>query len=348
VRFRALGTGQFAVAQVGELHNLLRGENKSPFTTIMQTMLLGVSSLRSSRLAYGCWRVAGSWDPGKVTLESRAAGHRAITAAYEAGYTLFDNADIYSNGEAERILGEVLKEVSGMRAQVLIATKCGIRPGGTPKAESPQRYDFSKVHIVVSCEQSLKRLKIDSIDLYMLHRPDFLADPEEIADAFSQLKTSGKVRYFGVSNFRPTLVTALQAACPMPLVVHQVEISLAKMDAFVDGTLDQCLIEKITPMAWSPLAAGLIGAGAHDLLPSQKVYRTERFLPAIDAVAKDRGASRTTVALAWLLKHPSGIQPIVGSINPDRIRQAAKADELEMTREEWYRLLLAARGEPLP
>jgi predicted oxidoreductase len=348
VRFRALGTGQFAVAQVGELHNLLPGENKSPFTTIMQTMLLGVSSLRSSRLAYGCWRVAGSWDPGKVTPESRAAGHRAITAAYEAGYTLFDNADIYSNGEAERILGEVLKEVSGMRAQVLIATKCGIRPGGTPNAESPQRYDFSKVHIVDSCEQSLKRLKIDSIDLYMLHRPDFLADPEEIADAFSQLKTSGKVRYFGVSNFRPTLVTALQAACPMPLVVHQVEISLAKMDAFVDGTLDQCLIEKITPMAWSPLAAGLIGAGAHDLLPSQKVYRTERFLPAIDAVAKHRGASRTTVALAWLLKHPSGIQPIVGSINPDRIRQAAKADELEMTREEWYRLLLAARGEPLP
>jgi predicted oxidoreductase len=134
----------------------------------------------------------------------------------------------------------------------------------------------------------------------------------------------------------------------MPLVVHQVEISLAKMDAFVDGTLDQCLIEKITPMAWSPLAAGLIGAGAHDLLPSQKDYRAERFLPAIDAVAKDRGGSRTTVALAWLLKHPSGIQPIVGSINPDRIRQAAKADELEMTREEWYRLLLAARGEPLP
>jgi predicted oxidoreductase len=101
-------------------------------------------------------------------------------------------------------------------------------------------------------------------------------------------------------------------------------------------------------MAWSPLAAGLIGGGAHDLLPSQKGYRPEPFLPAIDAVAKDRGASRSTVALAWLMKHPSGIQPIVGSINPDRIRQAAKADELELSREEWYRLLLAARGEPLP
>jgi predicted oxidoreductase len=315
---------------------------------IMQTMLLGVSSLRSSRLAYGCWRIAGSWDSSKITNESRAAGHRAVMAAYEAGYTLFDNADIYSAGEAERILGEVLKEVSGMRSRVLIATKCGIRPAGTPHAHAPQRYDFSREHIVESCEQSLKRLRVDTIDLYMLHRPDLLADPSEIAQAFSQLQAGGKVRYFGVSNFRPTLVSALQAACPMPLVVHQVEISLAKRDAFTDGTLDQCLAEKMTPMAWSPLAAGLIGAGAHDLHPSQKGYRTEPFLPAIDAVAKDRGATRTTVALAWLLKHPSRIQPIVGSINPDRIRQAAKADELELTREEWYRLLLAAQGEPFP
>jgi predicted oxidoreductase len=314
----------------------------------MQTTLLGVSSLRSSRLAYGCWRVAGSWDQNKITPETRAAGQRAILAAYEAGYTLFDNADIYSSGEAERILGEALKEVSGMRARVLIATKCGIRPAGTPNPQSPQRYDFSRAHIVESCEQSLKRLKIDTIDLYLLHRPDYLADPTEIAEAFSHLKAAGKVRYFGVSNFRPTLVTALQAVCPMPLVVHQIEISLAKLDPFTDGTLDQCLIEKVTPMAWSPLAAGLIGAGAHDLLPSQKSYRTEHLLPVIDAVAKERGASRTTVALAWLLKHPSSIQPIVGSINPDRIRQAAKADELELTREEWYRLLLAARGEPLP
>jgi predicted oxidoreductase len=283
-----------------------------------------------------------------VTPESRAAGHRAVIAAYEAGYTLFDNADIYCGGEAERILGEVLKEVSGMRSRVLVATKCGIRPAGTPHAQAPQRYDFSQAHIVESCEQSLKRLNVETIDLYMLHRPDFLANPEEIAAAFSQLKTSGKVRYFGVSNFRPTLVTALQVACPMPLVVHQVEISLAKMDALTDGTLDQCLIEKITPMAWSPLAGGLIGAGAHDLLPSQKMYRPESFLAAIDTVAKERGASRITVALAWLLKHSSGIQPIVGSVNPDRIRHAAKADELELSREEWYRLLLAARGEPLP
>src|SRR5712691_5773373 len=132
----------------------------------MQTILLGVSSLRSSRLAYGCWRVGGSWDSTKVTPESRAAGHRAVVAAYEAGYTLFDNADIYCRGEAERILGEVLKEVSGMREKVLIATKGGIRTAGEPEPGSPQRYDFSARHIISACEQSLKRLGIETIDVY--------------------------------------------------------------------------------------------------------------------------------------------------------------------------------------
>jgi predicted oxidoreductase len=283
-----------------------------------------------------------------VTPESRAAGRKALLAAYEAGYTLFDNANIYCRGETERILGETLKEVSGMRSRLIIATKCGIRFAGEPQPDSPQRYDFSASHIVTACEESLKRLGLETIDLYMLHRPDFLADPQEIAKAFSELKASGKVRFFGVSNFRSTLVTALQVACPMPLVVHQVEISLAKLDPFTDGTLDQCLIEQITPMAWSPLAAGLIGAGATRLLPSQKVYHPEDFLPAIDAVAASRGVSRTEVALAWLLLHPSRIQPIIGSTNPERIRLAAKAADLELTREEWYRLLLAARGEPLP
>lgn len=314
----------------------------------MQTILLGVSSLRSSRLAYGCWRVAGSWNPAEVNDEARAAGRRAIIAAYEAGYTLFDNADIYCHGEAERILGAVLKEVSGMREQVLIATKGGIRPAGSPQPDSPARYDFSAEHLINACEQSLRRLGIETIDLYMLHRPDYLANPEEIAKAFSQLLGAGKVRNFGVSNFRPSLLTALQVTCPMPLVVHQVELSLAKLDAFTDGTLDQCLIEKITPMAWSPLAGGLIGGGAHRLLPSQQAYQPERFLPALETVAKQRGISRVAVALAWLLKHPAQIQPIIGSTNPERIREAATADSLELTRDEWYRLLIAARGEPLP
>jgi predicted oxidoreductase len=283
-----------------------------------------------------------------VTPESRAAGRKAILAAYEAGYTLFDNANIYCRGIAEEILGQVLSETPGMRERITIATKCGIRVPGEPSPASPQRYDFSAEHITRACEDSLKRLRLETIDLYLLHRPDYLADPQEIAGAFARLKAAGKVRYFGISNFRPSLVTALQVACPMPLVVHQVEISLAKLDAFSDGTLDQCLIEKITPMAWSPLAAGLIGAGASRLLPSQKNYRVDTLLPALTEVASERGTTPVVIALAWLLKHPSKIQPIVGTINPDRIREAAKASDIDLTREEWYKLLLAARGEPLP
>jgi len=314
----------------------------------MQTIPLGVSPLKSSRLAYGCWRVAGTWNPAEVTEQSRAAGCRAVIAAYEAGYTLFDNADIYCRGEAERILGETLKRVSGMRERVLILTKGGIRVAGEPNADAPGRYDFSAPHLIKACEESLRRLGIETIDLYMLHRPDYLADPEEVARAFSELKAAGKVRCFGVSNFRPTLVTALQVACPMPLVAHQVEISLAKLDAFTDGTLEQCLIERISPMAWSPLAAGLIGGGATRLLPSQEKYRPEKFLPVLDKVAQARGVSRTTAAISWLLKHPSKIIPVIGSVHPERIRETAKAADLELTREEWYRLLIAARGEPMP
>jgi predicted oxidoreductase len=314
----------------------------------MTKVSLGVSELNSSRLAYGCWRTAGTWQLDQVTDQSRAAGQRAIVAAYEVGFTLFDTANIYCGGETERILGGVLREVKGMRDRVLVLTKCGVRFAGDPDPSAPGRYDFSADHIIGACEQSLKRLRIETIDLYLLHRPDFLADPEEVAGAFSKLKQDGKVRHFGVSNFRPSLVTALQVACPMPLIVHQVEISLANLATFTDGTLDQCSIEKITPMAWSPLAGGLIGAGATRLLPAQQTYQAGKFLPVLDAIAQERGVDRTVVAVAWLLKHPSRIQPVIGTINPERIRKLARAPDIELSREEWYRLLIAARGERLP
>lgn len=309
---------------------------------------MGVSPLVSSRLAYGCWRIAGAKNPAGVTPNCEAAGRRAIIAAYEAGYTLFDNADIYGSGVAEQFLGRVLREVPGMRQQVLIATKCGIRLDGDPRPESPKRYDFSGEYIVSACERSLERLGIETIDLYMLHRPDYLADPHEVAGAFAQLQDAGKVRFFGVSNFRPTLVTALQAACPMPLIVNQVEISVAKLDCFTDGTLAQCLEQRITPLAWSPLAAGLLGDGAKRLQPAQQACQITAITKALDEIAKVRGTSRAVVALAWLLRHPSRIVPIIGSTNPDRIRDAIRATEVELTREEWYRLLQAARGEPVP
>jgi predicted oxidoreductase len=314
----------------------------------MKTIPIGSSSLLSSRLAYGCWRLAGTWNPAEVTPDAEAAGRLAVIAAYEAGYTLFDHADIYCDGVPERIFGQVLREVRGLRDRVLIATKCGIRKPGDPQPSAPYRYDFSADHIVRSCEGSLKRLGVETIDIYQLHRPDYLMDPAEVARAFNQLKASGKVREFGVSNFRPSQVAALQRACPMPLVANQVEISLANLACFEDGTLDQCLAEKITPMAWSPLAGGLIGDGARRLLPAQQAYRPEVFLPVLDEIAGAHHATRTVVALAWLLRHPGGIVPIVGSTNPARIAEAATAPEVELTREQWYRLLEAARGQKLP
>jgi predicted oxidoreductase len=294
----------------------------------METISIGPSALKASRLAYGCWRIAGSWEPQKVTPQSRDAGRAAIIAAHDAGCTFFDTANIYCGGETEKILGLALREVAGMRERVVILSKCGIRFAGDPDQKAPARYDFSSTHITNSCEQSLKRLGIETIDLYLLHRPDFLADPEEVAKAFSTLKDSGKVRFFGVSNFRPALVSALQKACPMPLAVHQVEISLANLSAFTDGTLDQCLMENLTPMAWSPLAGGLIGAGAGRLLPAQEAYEPGKFLPTLDAIAKERGVSRTVVALAWLLKHPSKIVPVIGTTRPERIRELMKATDI--------------------
>ncbi len=315
---------------------------------MMQTIPLGVSSLFSSRLAYGCWRLAGTWNPAEVTPEAEARGRGAVIAAFEAGYTLFDNADIYCGGAAESIFGAALRQVSGVRSRVVIATKCGVRFAGDPGPEAPGRYDFAASHIIRSCEGSLKRMGIETIDLYQLHRPDYLANPDEVADAFTQLRESGKVRYFGVSNFRPSLLTAMQAAFPLPLVVNQVEISLAKLDCFEDGTLDQCLAQKITPLAWSPLAQGTLGEASSFPGAKKPTPAAERIAPVLKRIAQARGATPANVAFAWLLKHPSRIVPIVGSVNPDRIREAVKAVDIELTREEWYHLFIAARGEPMP
>ena len=314
----------------------------------MKTIAIGSSALTTSRLAYGCWRIAGSWNPAEVNPDARASGRRAVLAAVEAGYTLFDHADIYCDGEGERIFGTVLQEVSGLRARIVIASKCGIRKSAEPSPDAPYRYDFSADYIVASCEHSLQRLGVETIDIYQLHRPDYLMNPDEVAGAFSRLKAAGKVREFGVSNFRPSQVIALQSACPMRLVVNQIEISLANLTAFDDGTLDHCLAERLTPMAWSPLAGGQLASGARRILPSQENYQTKPILAALDTLAEQRGTTRTAVALAWLLKHPAGIMPIVGSTDPAHIRACADADSLDLTREEWYRLLEAARGQRLP
>ncbi len=314
----------------------------------MKTVLLGSSSLRSTRIAYGCWRLAGARNPREVTPDHEARGIRAALAAFEAGYTLFDHADIYGGGRAESIFGQALRQAPGVRDRIAIATKCGIRFSGDPQPASPHRYDFSASHIVRSCEQSLRRLGIEFIDLYQLHRPDYLMDPAEVADAFDQLRRTGKAREFGVSNFTPSQVAALQKACPMRLVSNQVEISLRRLDCLEDGTLDQCLLDRMTPLAWSPLAGGRLLADSNAAPPAASRSAGESLGAAIADIALSHQVSPAVIAIAWLLQHPAGIIPIVGSVQPERILDAVRADTLELGREAWYRLLLAARGTDLP
>jgi predicted oxidoreductase len=314
----------------------------------MNTQSLGKSSLVSTRLAYGCMRIAGTWDRNALTSELVAAGERAVHTAVECGYTHFDHADIYGNGMCEEIFGRVLKSSPGLDEKMLIATKCGIRWQGDGGPLAPHRYDFSHQHIVWSCEQSLQRLGLDRVDLFMLHRPDYLADPQEIASAFAQLQQQGKVRAFGVSNFRPSFLTMIQGACPMPLLVNQVEIHLGRLAALEDGTLDQCIEQGITPVAWSPLGGGMLGDGGRVRDDDPRAGTLRALLGVMDRMAQRLGCSRTVLALAWLLKHPARIIPVVGTANPDRIRDAVRADALELSREDWYTLTTAARGQGLP
>lgn len=314
----------------------------------MKSVPLGLSSLRTSRMAYGCWRIGGQTEHPQLTAEREAAGRTAIITAYENGFRLFDHADIYSDGAGEIIFGKALKEAPEMRKEVVIASKCGIRKAGEPNPNSPQRYDFSREHIVTACEGSLKRLGVDCIDLYQLHRPDFLGEPEVVAAAFNQLRDAGKVREFGVSNFRPGFLAMFQKCSGIKLIVNQVEISLMHLQAFSDGTLDQCMAEKITPLAWSPLAAGKITyTGAIDLHEAHHAQRL-KLREVLDLIAREHSSTRMVVALAWLMRHPSGIIPIIGTTNPDRIKEGARAADLELTREEWYRLYEAGSGHRVP
>ena len=314
----------------------------------MKFIKLGKSTLCVSHLAYGCWRIARTWDSSRVTPQARASGVQSLITAHEAGFTFYDLADIYCDNVAEEIFGQALRKVKGLQRNAIIATKCGIRAPHTPAPGTPYRYDFSSDYIIKSCEGSLRRLGIDCIDVYQMHRPDYLMDPSEIAKAFEKLKKAGKVKHFGVSNFKPSQVALLQSALKQPLLVNQVEISLTQLESFENGLLDQCLMEKITPMAWSPLGGGHLGDGAKQVLPTQEGYRTGRIRRALEKLAREFGVNRSVIALAWLLRHPADIVPIVGTTQPARIQELSKAGNINLSREHWYTLLTAARKKDLP
>lgn len=308
----------------------------------MKTVTLGQSNLKTTRLIYGCMRVFGTWNRDEMTADRRREALAAIEAAVEAGYNHFDHADIYGHGECETVFGEFLAGNAGLREKIIITTKCGIRWAGDGGEHAPHRYDFSTDWITHSCEASLKRLGIDTIDVYLLHRPDVLMDPDEIAGVFDRLRAAGKVRHFGVSNFTSSQTALLQSRLSEPLVCNQIEVHPLRLSPLEDGTIDDLYRMQITPTSWAPVAGGrLFGAPSDDPKRSQLVN-------VLDEEAHAHNVSRTSILMAWLLRHPSVILPIYGSRQPDRIRDAVAGDTVELSRESWYRIYLAARGMALP
>ena len=305
----------------------------------MQTVTLGSSNLQSSRLVYGCMRIAGSGSQ-----EDLDRGKQALGAAFDAGYTQFDHADIYGNGLCETLFSGFLRDNPGVREQVIVTTKCGIRMAGDPDEDAPGRYDFSARHITSSVDASLRRLGIERIDLLLLHRPDYLFRAHEVAVTLEALKASGAVANFGVSNFTPSQVELLQSAVGDALLVNQVEINLHNISTLTDGTLDQCQRLGMTPQAWCPLAGVAYPAWGNTLTEQDE----RRIRAELECQRHKYDAEDWLVALAWLLKHPAGISPIIGSTTPERIEAAKRALDLEYSRVDWYRLLEARNGAPVP
>ena len=305
----------------------------------MKTLNLLPSHLTSSRLIYGCMRIAGN-----NSTEDRNKGKIAIRAAIDSGYNHFDHADIYGNGQSETLFAEVLKESPELRDKLIITSKAGIRPINNDNPYAPKRYDFSEGYLLNSVDGILSRLNIDCLDMFLLHRPDFLYNPHEVAETFALLKASGKVKHFGVSNFKPSQVSLLQSVLPMPLLVNQVEINIHNIDTLLDGTLDQCQEFGITPIAWCPLGGVAYSAWGNTFSANDE----QRIETELAQQAQKYNSSPWQVILAWLLKHPANICPIIGSTTPERIVDAKKALEINYSREDWYRLLEARNGYAQP
>ncbi len=305
----------------------------------MQRIELGDSGLRLSRLVYGCMRIGGDGS-----IEARDRGKAAVRAAFDAGYTAFDHADIYGEGACERLFGEVLRESPALRERAIIIGKCGIRKAGDPTAHAPARYDFSREHILRSVDGSLERLGIAHLDILLLHRPDYLFDTREVAATFDVLHAAGKVAHFGVSNFTPSQVDLLRAASRHPLLINQVEINLHNTSAITGGVLDQCQRLGMTPQAWCPIAAVAYPAWGNTFDAADEA----RLRREIDRQCDVYETQDWLIALAWLLRHPARIAPIIGSTTPERIARAVEALDIPYRREDWYRLLEARNGQPVP
>jgi predicted oxidoreductase len=307
----------------------------------------------ASPLVYGCMALGGDWNGGPLTEADIAQAHAAVEAALSIGVTLFDHADIYRRGKAEAVFGELLKRDADLRATLRLQSKCGIRFGDDT---APGRFDFSADHIERSVDGILQRLGVEHIEILLLHRPDPLMQPAEVARAFGRLKAAGKVGHLGVSNMHAGQMRWLQSALPEPLVANQLEMSLAKLD-FIDagttfndpqaatrpgamawaGTLEYAQQHGVQLQAWGSLAQGRFNDPAASAA-AQVVHE----------IAETHSTTANAVLLAWLLRHPAGIQPVIGSGNAERIRACGDSTRIQLSREEWYRLYVAARGQALP
>ncbi|MEU3737763.1 MULTISPECIES: aldo/keto reductase [unclassified Streptomyces] len=310
------------------------------------------TDVHTGRVLYGCMGLGGTWDTTPYAPEDIDAAEAAVEAALEAGITVFDQADIYRHGKSEAVFGEVLARASGLRERIVLQTKCGIR---LAEGDRPGLYDLRGPTIVQRVEESLTRLRTDVIDVLLLHRPDPLTGPEEIAKALASLHGQGLVRRFGVSNMSAAQIAHLRAHLDVPLVANQLEMSLESRDwveagvlvntpaaadsGFPHGTLEYCAANGIQLQAWGALARGRFTGGGET--PTARLVA--------DLAARKR-TTPETILLWWLQRHPARIAPVIGTSRPDRILACRDAvhREPELTHEEWYDLWITARGGPLP
>lgn len=284
------------------------------------------------------WRFAGA---------DLQTARRRVETALDIGCTLFDTADIYGYstpdgfGAAERLLGQVFRSAPGLRQRMVLATKAGINP--------PLPYDSSAAYLVQACEASLRRLGVESVDLYQIHRPDLLTHPQEVAGALDRLRQAGKIRAAGVSNYSAPQLDALCQHMPFPLASIQPEFSALAIEPLTDGVLDAAVRHGIAVLAWSPLAQGRLGrVDAGIDVSESRATRTAAVIAVLDRIAARAAVPRTAVAYAWVMAHPSRAIPLIGSQSLVRIHEAASAYQVQFQRQEWYEVLEAARGERLP
>ena len=315
--------------------------------------------IQTSPLILGCMNFGGAWNRNPVQKDDVLQMQEAIEVALEVGITMFDHADIYALGKAELVFGNVLRETPSIRDQMVIQSKLGIR-FGEESSGVPTRYDFSREYILRSVDEILLRLGTEYLDTLLLHRPDILMDAEEVGETLQFLKQVGKVRFFGVSNMSAGQIQLLQRYCNEKLMINQLEMSLHKIgwlengvhvnqlaardNVFPEGTLEYCQLENIQLQAWGSLAQGLY---------SKKIFKNEsksvqKTAALVQKIAHEKDVSEEEVVLAWLLKHPANIQPIIGTTNTSRIRASINALQIQLTREEWYALYVSSRGIGLP